>query len=40
MQIVAAAKPGYALTLGASTPCFPAGVATDGIAFPIKVTTG
>ena len=38
MQIVAAAKPGYAPTLSASTPCFPATVAQDGIAFPIKLT--
>jgi hypothetical protein len=38
MQIVAAAKPGYAPTLSASTPCFPAAVARDGIPFPITVT--
>jgi hypothetical protein len=40
MQIVTAAQPGYAPTLSASTPCFPATIATDGVAFPIKVTTG
>lgn len=38
MQIVAAGKPGYAPTLSASTPCFPAAVAQDGIPVPIQLT--
>jgi hypothetical protein len=38
MQIVTAGKPGFAPTLSASTPCFPAGIAKDGVAFPIEVT--
>ncbi|MDT5253713.1 MAG: hypothetical protein QOH07_2667 [Mycobacterium sp.] len=39
MQIEAASTPGYAPTLEASTPCFPASIAKDGIAFPIKIPT-
>ena len=37
MQIVSAAKPGYGPTLSASSPCFPATVAQEGIPFPIKL---
>jgi hypothetical protein len=37
MQIVSAAKPGYGPTLSASSPCFSAAVAQEGIPFPIKL---
>lgn len=35
MQIVTAGRPGYAPTLSASSPCFPAVTARDDIPFPV-----